>query len=69
MIVVVDTSVLAAELLHKRGRDLSRHPELRSVIRSRPMGRDTTRTTETGQEDCGAWSFEPSTSRSAVRRR
>jgi predicted nucleic acid-binding protein len=32
MIVVVDTSVLAAELLRKRGRDLFRHSELRSVI-------------------------------------
>lgn len=32
MIVVVDASVLVAELLRERGRDLFRHPELRSVV-------------------------------------
>ena len=32
MIVVVDASVLVAELLRKRGRDLFCHPELRSVV-------------------------------------
>ncbi len=32
MIVVVDASVLVAELLRKRGRELFRHPELRSVV-------------------------------------
>ncbi|NNN15514.1 MAG: nucleotide-binding protein, PIN domain-containing protein [Acidimicrobiaceae bacterium] len=32
MIVVVDASVLVAELLRKPGRELFRHPELRSVV-------------------------------------
>jgi hypothetical protein len=32
MIVVVDASVLVAELLRRRGRELLRHPELSVVV-------------------------------------
>lgn len=32
MIVVADASVLVAELLRKRGRELLAHPELRVVV-------------------------------------
>ncbi len=33
MIVVVDASVVVAELLRKRGRNLFAHPNLRAVVR------------------------------------